>query len=94
MTNNLYWGHEYDARSTEVLYAAADQGNTTAIQALRARDARAMLRNRVTEMAQARGVWVEPLRLHPEEKSRQGITLTLTDMERLLGLPVSDTENG
>lgn len=43
MTRNLYWGHMYDAKSTDVLYTAADKGNTTALQTLRARDARASL---------------------------------------------------
>lgn len=41
---NLNWHHEYDAAATEVLYTAADKGNTTAIQTLRARDARASLK--------------------------------------------------
>lgn len=41
---NLNWHHEYDATATEILYTSADKGNTTAIQTLRARDARASLK--------------------------------------------------
>lgn len=41
---NLNWHHEYDATATEILYTAADAGNTTAIATLRARDARASLK--------------------------------------------------
>ena len=42
---NLNWHHEYDATATEVLYTSADAGNTTAIATLRARDARASLKD-------------------------------------------------
>lgn len=41
---NLSWDHDYDTNATAVLYRAADAGNTTALQTLRARDARAILR--------------------------------------------------